>query len=169
MYDKKVDTQEYLSIVIDKLKLRNYHVKEGVKYKNHTFEYVARQTKFVMGRFGLLTTFFVFSKLETSDIHTLKDFSTKAFNHARKTRGIFPPRGFGYGFLCFPVAIVDSVNTETTEYIRGKEPQKHWAAFEKLVVFSLDSKTLYYCEETFSWGYLYYDWDRKIIMEILSP
>jgi hypothetical protein len=168
MYNKKIDAQEYLSIITNRLKQQNYKIKENVEYKDQVFIYIARHTKPEFVRGSIITTFFVFSKFGASDIHVLKNFSAKAFNYSRKTRGIFPPRGFGYGFFCFPVAIVDSIDSATVDFVRRKEPPRHWAASEKLVIFSLESNTLYYCEETFSWGYLYYDWDRKIITEMLS-
>jgi hypothetical protein len=164
-----LNEQGYFSIVIERLKQQNYQVRNNIKYDNQIFEYVVKRTKFEIERGGLCTTFFLFSRFKSPDNSSLKDFSAKAFRYAKKASGIHLPRGLFYSMWSFPVAIVDSIDSDTIDFIHRTEPPRHWCASEKLVVFNLKAKTLYYCTATFTWGSGYYDWDRKIIKEMLSP
>jgi hypothetical protein len=88
---------------------------------------------------------------------------------ARKSLGIHLPRGFGFGFICFPVALVDSIDEETAYNVGNSDFPKHWAAAEKLVVVNLDNSTLYYSEKSPDWGSVYHDYDRQLINKMLSP
>jgi hypothetical protein len=160
---------QYLLKITEKLEQQNFKIEKNLEYDNQVFEYIAKRRKFEIERFGFCTTFFLFARFKTPNIYLLNDFSTKALRYAKKDNGIHPPRGFFYVLLCFPVAIVDSIDQDTVEQIRNKEPPRHWAASEKLVVYSLETAMLFYCEATFTYGALYYDWDRKIIKEILTP
>jgi hypothetical protein len=160
---------EYLKMVTKKLEQRGYRISNNVEYKDQNYIRVAKRTSFELVKFGLVSTFFIFGRFNKPDIDTLWDFSNKSFKCANRMSGIHPPRSLFYGLIVFPMVIVDSIYERTAIFIRHKEPPKHGAATEKLVVFSLEAKTLYYCEGTFNWGSLYADWDRKIIKEMLSP
>jgi hypothetical protein len=164
-----LNTQDYLVKIIERLKQNGFNIQNNIKYKNQLFECVARRTKFETERFGLFSTFLLFSRIVHPDIGSLEKFSSQSFSCARKKSIVFLPRGFGYSFLCIPVAVVDSISPETAESIQKREPPKHFAAFEKLVIFSLETNKLYYCEITPMWGSLYFDRDRQTINEMLSP
>jgi hypothetical protein len=155
--------------VTRRLKDKGFRIYENVVYKNLVFEYVAKRTKFELEKFGFITTLFLFAKFTNPDVHLLSDFSAKSFNYAKKASGIHPPRGLCFGIVCFPVAIADSIDNDAAEAIRKGVFPKHWAAFEKLVVFSLELKTLYYSETTPMWGAMYHDRDRQTINEMLAP
>jgi hypothetical protein len=164
-----LNAQKYLSGVIERLKQKGFNIKKDIEYNNHIIEYAAKKTKFEIERFGLISTFFLFSRIIDPDIFTLRKFSSRSYEYARKGSIKFLPRGLFYGFLCIPVAIVESINPVTAELIKNMEPPRHFAASEKLVVFSLKSQTLTYCESTFAYGSIYFELDRKIINENLYP
>jgi hypothetical protein len=165
----RINAQDYLSKIKERLKQQDFVISDNIKYESQIFEYVAKRTKFEVERFGWITIFFVFSKNVTPDINSLKQFSTISFKYIRKTRGIYPPPGFFYSILCFPVAIVDTIDNNTIDFIHRTEPPKHWVGFEKLAVFCLETKWLHYCTFDFQWGALYYQRDREIMKEILTP
>lgn len=162
-----VNAQEYLSIITVKLKYNKYQIKNNLIYDTQLFELVAKRTRFEFVAF--ITSFFLISRFTMPEIHTLKEFSSRAFNYSKKASGIHPPRGLLYALRCIPVAIVDSISKETIEYVRFSDPPKHWAAPVKLVVFSLEEQKLYFWERSFTEDYLDADLDRKIIKEMLSP
>ena len=159
---------EYFPKVIERLKQYGYHIGNNITYENQNFEYVAKLTRFEIERFAFCTTFFLFAKFSTPNFSTLKEYSAKSFSYSLKSSGIHPLHVIFYNILTIPVALVNSIDDRTVRLIRKQEPPRHWKAFEKIVVFSLESKTLYYCENTYAWGYIYYELDRNIIKELLS-
>lgn len=169
MSTKNQTEHDYLSTVTTRLGEKGYRIQRDVKYSDQVFQYVARRTKHELAWGGRYTTFFLFAHLASADIHSLRDFSTKAFKCASKISGFHAPRGLGYTMVCFPVAITDSVSPDVAEGLRRSEPPKHWAASEMLVVYSLDNSRLYYCEVTPAWGRIYYDDMRRTIEETISP
>ena len=169
MDNDQCNAEGYLSRITERLKKKGFVVNRNVLYNNQVFEYVARKTKFEIERFGFSTTIFIFGRFTTPDMPLLTDFSVKSFKYAKKTSGIHPPYGLLYVLVCFPVAIADSIDIYTAEAIRKKEPPKHWAAFEKLAVFSLEHRMLYYSEASPTWGSMYHDRDRQTINEMLAP
>jgi len=166
---KQRDVAEaYMSRVIQRLKAEHFSIEENITYRNQRLNYVAKRTKFEVDKFGFTTTIFQLAKFPSVDSHPLTNFSVKSFKYAGKV-SIPWPRGFLYSIVCFPVAIVDDIDTDITEFIRNKEPPKHWAAFEMPVVYSLSSRMLYYCEATPIWGQIYYDQLRQTINSVLAP
>ncbi len=163
------DINKYLSKVITRLKNDKFHINQNILYYDQVFEYTARKTRFQIERFGFFTTYFLFARFTTPDIRLLCNFSTKSFRYAKKTSGIHPPRGLFYGIICFPVAITDSIDKNTADIIRKMEFPRHFAAFEKLVVFSLDNEVLHYSDKTPIWGTMYHDHDRQTICKLLTP
>jgi len=172
----KYDTAEtYLSRVTQHLKDEHFRIYENVTYRNQNFQYIAKRTRVEIDKFGFITTFFLFARFSSLDIGSLRDFSKKSFKYAERASGIplaggIPlPRGLFNGFVCFPVAIVDAIDTDLSEIIRSKAPPKHWAAFEMPVVYSLASRTLYCSEVTPTWGQIYYAQFRLTIDVMLAP
>src|SRR4030042_6221365 len=136
----KYDSNEYLLKVTERLKNKGFRITNDVTFNNLIFTHVAKRYNFAIERGGFCNTYFIFTRFVTPDINTLNDFSSKAYKYAFKTGGIHPPRGFLYAMWCFPVAITDSISDKTAELIKKMDYPMHWSAFEKLVVFSLESK-----------------------------
>jgi hypothetical protein len=164
-----MNSDEYYAQIIQRLKQNKYHIWNNTTYENQNYKYVAKRTKFEIERFSFCTTFFLFAEFDTLDFSTLEEYSAKSFKYSLKLSGIHPLRVILYNLLTIPVALVNSIDDRTVRLVRKQEPPRHWKAFEKMVVFSLESKTLYYCENTYSWGYIYYELDRNMIRELLSP
>jgi hypothetical protein len=173
--DKHGSADDYLSEVTKRLEAGGFAIEENITYKNQTFDYVARRTRYEVDKFGFAATFFLFARFSSLDISSLKAFSKKSFKYATKASGIplaggIPlPRGIFFIIVCFPVAIVDAIDTDVADTIRSKAPPKHWAAAEMPVVYDLASKTLYYCEVTPIWGQFYYNQFRQTINDMLAP
>ena len=163
------DLQNYLSIVTDHLKSNDFKISNNIQYQNQVFDLIAKKTQFLMKRGGFFTTFFMIAKVNNPDITLLNDFSTMAFQYAKKKSGIHPPRGCLYGLRCFPTVIVNSINRDTENYIRNMNIPRHWSASEKLVVFKLDTKTLHHSEQNPYWGSFYHEQDRLLVNLILTP
>jgi hypothetical protein len=166
---KSLSEQEYLSKVIERLKQQRYKISENITYENQNFKYVAKRTKFESERFGFCTTFFLFANFSTPNLGTLKEYSAKSYKYSLKSNWIHPSWGICYTIFTIPVALVNSIDDNTARSIRKQEPPRHWKAFENLAVVDVNKKLIYCCEETYLWGYLYYEWDRLIIKEMLSP
>jgi hypothetical protein len=164
-----ISDEQYFKSVIGRLKSHGYRVSSDIEFKNEVFKYAARRTKFEFERFGIVTTFFIFTRMKTPDFNSLKKFTSAAFKYARKTRGIFPPPGLFYSILCVPVVVVDSIDNATIYSIHRSKPPIHWVGFEKLAVFSLDTRCLHYCMFDFSWGTAFYQMDRELMKCMLSP
>ncbi|MFC2005414.1 hypothetical protein ACFLVG_00410 [Chloroflexota bacterium] len=158
----------YLSRVTKRLKAEGFRIDENITWMNQTFEYTAKRIRLEIEKFGFVGTFFLFAKFSSLDRDSLAYFSAESFKYAEKVHGILLPRGLFYGIVCFPIAIVDAIDTDTAEIIYSKEPPKHWAAFEMPVVYSLVSKTLHYCVLTPTWGWIYYDQLRQTINNMLA-
>ena len=167
--------QAYLSRAVQRLKAEHFRIYENITYRNQTFKYIAKRTRLEIDKFGFITTFFLFARFSSIDISSLRDFSKKSFKYAERASGIplaggIPlPRGIFFSVWCYPVAIVDDIDPDVSESLRSKGPPKHWAACEMPVVYSLASKTLYYCEVTPIWGRIYYNQLRQTINDMLAP
>jgi hypothetical protein len=159
--------QEYMSKVLDNLSVKGFKIKKDVNYNNQEFFCTAKKFTFETGRFGFINVTFVFSKLSIPEFNQLKKISTESYKYAKKTSGIHPLPGFGYGLLCIPVVIVDSLDSNTIVAIQQKSLPIHWGASFKLAVFCLNNQKLYYCETSPELGLLYHDLDREIIREML--
>jgi hypothetical protein len=167
MYTKILNINDYLSVISSRLKGQKFKVKENVNFQDQFFIETATRTRFEYVAF--CKTIFLISYLDSPDIIMLKKYSSTSFNFSKKIRGILPPLGILYGVRCIPVAIVNSIDENTSRSVRFDDPPKHWAAPEKLVVFSLSNNKLHYWVSSFTPDCLDADLDRKIINEILSP
>jgi len=167
--DKRDTAEAYLDRVTQRLKDDGFAIDENITYENQTFDYVAKRTRFEIGKFGFVATSYLSARFSSPDISSLRNFSAKSFEYARKVRGLPLPFRLFYGVVCYPVAIVDDIDEETSKAIRSEAPPKHWLSNEMPVVYSLASGTLYYCEITPMWGSLYYDQMRLTINIMLAP
>jgi hypothetical protein len=167
--DKRDTAEAYLSRVTQRLKADGFVIEEDITYRNQTFDCVAKRTRFEIDKFGFVATFYLFARFSSLDISSLRDFSSKSFEYARKVRGVPLPFRLFYGVVCYPVAIVGDIDKSTSEAIRSQAPPRHWLSNEMLVVYSLASGTLYYCEITPMWGALYYGQMRLTINKMLAP
>ena len=166
---------DYLSKITQRLKANGFVIRKNITYKEQAFDYVAKRTRYEIDKFGFVATFYLFARFSSLDIASLRDFSKKSFRYAERASGIplgggiLLPRGFFFGVWCYPVAIVDDIDTHTEDTIRTKAPPKHWAACEMPVVYGLAWRTLYYYELTPMWGRLYWDQTRQTINNMLAP
>lgn len=163
------EVTEYLSTVTERLKADGFKITENITYRNQLFRCVAKRTRFQAEFFGFVEYFFIFAELPSLNRASLKEFSSKCFKYAKRYRSIPLPCGLFEGVNCFPVAIVDSVDSTTAEGIRSQDPPKHWASTEMLVVYDISAKQLHYSQRTPAWGSFYWDHFRKIIVTMLSP
>ena len=159
----------YLSQVIERLETAGFNIKTNITHKGQHFEYVARGRRYEIDKQGFVFSFFTFSVFPSLDIEGLKDFSAKSFNYAVRSFTIPLPRGLFCGIICYPVAIVDDVDNDTSEFIRKKAPPKHFSAAEMPVIYCLKTRELHYMEITPLWGSMYWDQLRFIINAMLSP
>jgi hypothetical protein len=170
MNSNVLNEQEYLSIILERLKQRKFHIENNITYKNQFFPFVAKRTLFERERLSLFNTIFLFSKFQNPDFQALKNFSKKSYKYARnKYFNLYLPPILFWGLKCFPVAIVDSIDKETDDSVRFNTPPRHFGAFEKLVVFNVKNQTFSFwmlSSVTFS---LPDELDRKLIKEILVP
>ena len=164
-----ISETQYFEAVIKRLKQHGFSIIENVTFKDHNFKYIAKRTTLDKERYGLFSIFFVFSHLVVTDFDSLKEFSKTTFRYVRKTRGIYPPPGFFYGFTCFPVAIVDKIDSRTIKLVHLTDPPKHYAKSERLIVFDLENKQLIYSVTNPRWGSLYHHIDREMAENLLSP
>ena len=163
------EVTKYLSMVTQRLRANGFNITENVTYKSQTFRYVAKRTRFQLEYYGFAEFFFIFYQSQSIDRASLKNFSAKAFNYSKKFRSIPLPRGLFAGVICFPVAIVDSIDSTAAEVLRSEDPPTHWAAIEMPVVYDLGAKQLHYSHRTPYRGSLYWDSLRAMIMTMLSP
>jgi hypothetical protein len=166
----------YLSEITKRLKAEHFRIDKNITYRNQTFDYVAKRTRFEIDKFGFAANSYLFARFSSINISSLRNFSKISFKYALRAGGIIPiaggirlPRGLYVSVWCYPVAIVDDIDNETAEAIRSQAPPKHFMAFEMPVVYSLASGTLYYCEVTPMHGALYYGQMRQTINNMLAP
>lgn len=161
--------QEYISQVLVQLRSRDFKLNSAIDYKQHIFNVVAKKTQFQIERGGYVITFFIFSQFVASSFELLQKYSASCFSYCRENSGIHPPRGVFFSLVCFPVAIVDKIDTTEIETLQHHEPPKHWAASEMLAVYDMTKREIYCYQETPYWGSLYYDDLRQTINKILNP
>jgi hypothetical protein len=159
----------YLAGAIQRLRAEGFGCSENVPYRDQVFSWVARRTRFELTKSGFSETFFVFAELPSVDRSSLRRFSAKSFRCAKKMRRIPLPCGLFESVWCFPVALVDGIDADTSEAVRNETPPRHWASAEIPVVYDLTSGALCYFEKTPIWGRAYYAKFRKTIREVLGP
>lgn len=161
--------EAYLLEVSHNLKEEGFRINYNVAYKNQHFEYVAKKTSLETNKSGFVTTAYLFSIFPSINRESLQEFSKIAFKYTTRKVGIFIwPRSLFYGIECFPVAIVNNIDTDVAHFIRNNV-RKHWAACEMPVIYSLESRELYYFELTPFFGKFYWEQMRATICYMLLP
>ncbi len=167
---KKNTADEYLNKVIKRFEAEDFTIKSNVKYKGQVFDHVVKKLRFEFDKFGFIHKYFILSKFSSLDTDTLKAYSAKSFSYTLRTSPMALVRGLFFGcIVCYPVAVVDKIDDETSKFIRRKAPPKPVGAFEMPVVYSLKSGELYYCEIEPYWGVLFIDEMRATVNNMLSP
>lgn len=163
-----ISREQYILQIKERLKNMGFHIVEKVPDEAFSLVLLAKRTKFELRRFGFFSTIVIISLHTNPGLSELMNISSVCFKIAQKSIPIHPPRGIFYGFLCLPLAVAETISDETGVSIRQLDMPKHWAAFERLVVFNgVDSK-LYYSEKKPYWGSLYHKLDTTIINDLLG-
>ncbi len=162
--------KSYLSRVMQRLRNEGFECYENVTYTDYFFKFVAKKSRFdwILGH---AEAFFVFGEFSSIDTQSLREFSTKCIEYARKTRSSSTLTTI---LVCFPCATVNSIDRATSEYVRNEAGHFHQALFsggvlEMPVVYVLDSDTIYYFEKTPFYGWAVWGRLRDIIKRLLAP
>jgi|GEM_PF-1379076 len=160
----ELQVKSYLSKVIQRLRNEGYDCYENVAYKNYFFKYVAKKA----GGVAFAEVFFVFAEFPSIDIYSLREFSANCAEYAKKARS---SSRFWRNLFCFPVAIVDSIDRATSEYVRNEAGQfsPSGGILEMPSVYDLNSNMLHYFEKTPFMGWAAWDASRKTIKMLLAP
>ncbi|MGB8217959.1 MAG: hypothetical protein WCE94_11730 [Candidatus Methanoperedens sp.] len=168
-YPAELPGIDYLSRVIQRLGNEGFECYENVTYGNYFFKFVAKKSKFAW-ILGNAEAFFVFGEFSNIDTYSLKEFSTNCIEYAKKTRS---SSSLTTVLVCYPVAIVNSIDRATSEYIRNEAGQFHQAIsggfLEMPVVYVLNSNTLYYFEKTPFYGWAAWGRLRETVKRLLAP
>lgn len=161
--------KSYLSIVIQRLRNDGFECYENVTYGNYFFKFVTKKSKFAW-ILGNAEAFFVFGEFSNIDTYSLKEFSTNCVEYAKKTRS---SSSLTTILICYPVAIVNSIDRAASEYIRNEAGHFHQAVsggfLEMPVVYALNSNTLYYFEKTPIYGWAAWGRLRETVKRLLAP
>jgi hypothetical protein len=168
-----MNSNEYYTQIIQRLKQNKYQITSDIKSDGFVFDYVAKRVVFDTNRPGaFFNTFFLFSRFQSPDYKTLKNYSRQSYKFARKTFSIYIPPILFWGVRCFAVALVDSIdqhlNTHLNTMVSLSTPPRHWSGFEKLVIVDLNTRALgYYTLSDGLFGSADI-LDREVIIEMLS-
>ena len=156
--------KSYLFRVIQRLRNDGYDCYENATYDNYSFKYVAKK----VGGVVFAEAFFVFAKFPSINVYSLREFSANCVGYAKKARG---SSRLLRNLFCFPVAIVDSIDRATSEYVRNEAGQfsPSTGTLEMPVVYDLASNTLYYFEKTPFIGWAAWGRVRETIQRLLAP
>lgn len=162
--------KSYLSKAIQRLRNEGFECYENVTYNDYFSKFIAKKSNFKW-IIGHAEAFFVFGEFSSIDAHSLREFSTNCIEYAKKTRSSSPLTTI---LVCYPVAIVNSIDRATSEYIRNEAGHFHQALFsggvmEMPVVYDLNSKALYYFEKTPFYGWAAWGRLRESIQRLLAP
>ena len=160
---------DYLSRVMQRLQADGFTITDNVTFGNQTFKCVAKRTRFQLEYFGFAEFFFILAEFSSLDRTSLREFSAKCFKYAKKYRSIPLPCGLYERVICFPVAMVDGIDTPTAEAVRDENPPKHWVNYNVPVICDLGARQLHYSEKNPLRGRMYHDHFREIIRNMLSP
>ncbi|MCZ7382000.1 MAG: hypothetical protein O8C64_10605 [Candidatus Methanoperedens sp.] len=159
----------YLSRVIQRLRNEGFECYENVTYGNYFFKSVAKKSKFAW-ILGNAEVYFVFGEFPDIDTYSLREFSTNCIEYAKKTRS---SSSLTTILVCYPVAIVNSIDRAASEYIRNEAGHFHQAVsggfLEMPAVYVLNSNTLYYFEKTPLYGWAAWGRLRETVKRLLAP
>lgn len=177
---------QYLDVTLNRLKQQGcLDIQQNVTSDSQHFNYVARISDFELP-FGPLSTrgeaIFLFSEFASVTMPILQQFSGKCLQWAR---GQVNPKAAGQAFynfrvpthLCFAIALVDQLDTETKVAIQTMNPIDRrvdilW--YEVPIVYELSDKQLYFYSEPANFfdhfkGEIAWKQIRPVIQQLLSP
>jgi hypothetical protein len=158
----------YAQSVLQRLYAEGYQCAENVVYGGQTFTATGYKGGFEITKFGYFESFFVLQHLASIDPFSLRRFSDHCFNYATSARQSSLPLGFFAALVCYPVAIVESVDQATALSISNESPPKHLGAFEFPAIYELGTRRLYYLGRTPMWGAAYINGFRNQAHRTLS-
>jgi hypothetical protein len=158
----------WLSTIHGRLTAEGYVVQDDFPFEGKTFPVFARQTRFVVTKFGFAENFFTFFEFERLTSDMLRRFSADAFRCANQNRVVPLPCGLGESVWSYAVALAKSVDDATLNSARFDTPPKHFAAAEIPVVYDQTQNKLWYFEKTPLWGAAYYAGFRRQIKRLLG-
>ncbi len=165
----ELQEKSYLSKVIQRLGNEGFDCYENVTYNDYFFKFVAKKSNFKW-ILGHAEVFFVFGEFSSIDTYSLREFSTNCIEYAKKKRSSSPLTTI---LVCFPAAIVNSIDRATSGFIRNEAGHFHQAVsggfLEMPVVYVLNSNTLYYFEKTPFYGWAAWGRLRETIQRLLAP
>ncbi|NJN11050.1 MAG: hypothetical protein HC815_24930 [Richelia sp. RM1_1_1] len=179
------DSETYLINISQKL------INEGclspqnnVTYENQQFELVGKITNFELS-FGLFNmrgdAFFIFSYFQSINIKILRRYSNLCLQYAteKSTSSTFGQiiNARVPSNICFSIAVVDSLNEDTKNTIRTKNPfdvDTDTVWYKVPVVYNLNEQKLYYYDHPSSFlenfkGEIVWKKLREVIENILKP
>ncbi len=165
----ELQEKSYLSKIIQRLQNEGFDCYQNVTYSDYFFKSVAKKSKFgwILGN---AEVFFVFGEFPDIDTNSLREYSKNCIEYAKKTRS---SSSFTTILVCYPVAIVNSIDRATSEYVRNESGHFHQAVsggfLEMPVVYVLNSDTLYYFEKTPFYGWAAWGRLRETIKRLLAP
>lgn len=161
---------DYLAKVKERLEANGFKISENVNSDDHVFKLVALKRRFQIEHMGLAETFFIFTEHHSPDIHLLKESFRQCFKYARKSKiSPLPYTPILDIAVCFPVAIVDNMDSTILQHVRNTNPPWHFADYELDAVYDLNRSQIYYSEKTPHWAMMLWDYYRKQAREMLSP
>lgn len=161
---------DYLSKVTRRLEADGFRVSHDIGYGSQDFKCVARKRRPQIEFAGLAETFFIFSEFPSVDTTSLREFSSKCYKFATRSKTIPFACPMFDTVICFSVALVDGIDATTLEVIRNEKPPKHYfGGYEMPVICDPGTKLLCYSIQTPNVGALFYDHFRDTIRKMLSP
>lgn len=160
--------RSFLATARPRLEAAGFEILNDVHHDGRLFDMVAVRKRVEATKFGSSHSFFVFSTLPSIDPVALEEFSTACFKYVDEVHRSGMPRGAGKVVVCFPVAMVPTVDAATSDAVSKRPAGKHWGGMEMPVVVDLGVGKLHYLEKTPMWGAAYYRGFRKMIKELLG-
>lgn len=166
----ELQEKSYISKIIQRLQNEGFDCYENVTYNDYFFKFVAKKSNFKW-ILGHAEVFFVFGEFSNIDTNSLREYSKNFIEYAKKTRS---SSSLTTILVCYPVAIVNSIDRATSEYVRNEAGHFHQSllsggVMEMPVVYVLNSNTLYYFEKTPMYGWAAWGRLREIIKRLLAP
>ncbi len=158
----------YVQSVLQRLHAEGFQCAENVVYGGQTFTATAYKGGFEITKFGYFERFFVLQHLASIDPFSLRRFSEHCYNYSTSARQSPLPLGFFAALVCYPVAIVETLDQATALAIANETPAKHMGSFEFPAIYEMSTRRLYYLGRTPMWGAAYINGFRNEAHRTLS-
>ena len=135
--------EPWLSTLRGRLTAEGFVVQDNFPFEEKVFPVFARQTRFVVTKFGFAEDFFTFFEFERLTSDMLRRFSADAFRCAMQNRVVPLPCGLGESVWSYAVALAKSVDDATVNSARFDTPPA-FAAAEIPVVYDQTQNKLWY-------------------------